>query len=226
MGGHIDNWEKYIDNYKTFFVERQDFIFEHYQTTLGLEHTFSLGYNHNDTTHGKVFIHENDLPVPIGFQAEYFANIPIKIKAIADSMYTFLHWKETLDTNAITTFQSVTDTTLTPIFTRIQLDTLEINEPGLDTVDVDTIPPITLPFSLNIYPNPMSDQLTIYYNHPEIEPLSIEVINILGQSIADFTLEPTTDVRQKNIDVKNWTNGVYFLLVKKEPSLIFKILKK
>ncbi len=75
--------------------------------------------------------------------------------------------------------------------------------------------------NLSIYPNPVNDILSIE-NKNSIDLDSIEVLNMLGQSVIKFT-----DKNQQILDVSSLQSGTYFLKIKTiEGSSNLKFIKK
>ena len=65
-------------------------------------------------------------------------------------------------------------------------------------------------FSFRLYPNPTSKYLTIDNSDLENKHLRYAIYNSAGQKINDGAMNSTN---QKNIDVSNLQNGVYFINV-------------
>ena len=66
-------------------------------------------------------------------------------------------------------------------------------------------------YEFKIYPNPTSDIL--YFELPNMTPLSIKVVDTLGAQ----TMLKTTDF-DTHVDVSSFKNGVYFIIVELEDS--------
>lgn len=64
-------------------------------------------------------------------------------------------------------------------------------------------------FTLNAFPNPTTDRITIAYDMPAIEKnYSLVITNVCGQCVYKQALQTTTKVI--NIDTKGWSSGLYF----------------
>lgn len=203
-GGSVFSWQAKVSNFRNFHTSRAAFILPIYATTLDLDGRFNLTFGYDETTKGKVIIHENEMEIPFNYVGEYFQNIPIKIKAIPDNGYYFSHWLETGDTNSTIDFVGTGDQTLTPIFT--------------DTI---IIPPTNPNFEVNIYPNPTQDFVTIDLSNLENEP-SFILYDICGKRL----LEHNIAERRTTIEMSAFPKGVYVLQVAtKEESITERIVK-
>lgn len=115
-GGSLWEWNNFINTYKSFFSDRQQYILGHYRNTLFLDGTYQLKFIFDENTPGYLYIHENEMTIPYNYEGDYFRNIPIKIKAVAKPGYQFHHWLETGVTEAEIEYSSETHSTLTPVF--------------------------------------------------------------------------------------------------------------
>jgi hypothetical protein len=67
----------------------------------------------------------------------------------------------------------------------------------------------------NIFPNPANDKLTVAWNE-NIKPLSIEISNILGQSV--FSSQMSSGKTFHEIDTKSFESGLYYVSIVGENS--------
>ena len=67
--------------------------------------------------------------------------------------------------------------------------------------------------NVKIFPNPTSQSLNI---HSPLDGLNISIINAIGQTIANYSIE-NTDIQ---IDVSNYSNGIYYIQFFKENQLL------
>jgi type IX secretion system substrate protein/outer membrane protein Omp28 len=70
--------------------------------------------------------------------------------------------------------------------------------------------------NVTIYPNPAHDKINIHFNH-KVSNFSVEIINAFGQIVLSVT-------NQKEIDVSNFTEGLYIIKVRDELNQITKKL--
>ena len=75
--------------------------------------------------------------------------------------------------------------------------------------------------SLNIYPNPTTDQITIEFDATETKSI-LEIKNVLGQTVYSEMLIDVSGKKSKSIDVSNFSNGIYFLSIKNEKGMMSK----
>ena len=79
---------------------------------------------------------------------------------------------------------------------------------------------------LKIYPNPVSNSVTVEKGLGAEPNLQIELINILGERIQTFTMEGV-GIISKTISMENLPSGIYFISVKgKNSSEVFKLVKE
>ena len=65
-----------------------------------------------------------------------------------------------------------------------------------------------------IYPNPARSSITLTIDQPEKSPLSVRVLNMLGQPIYAKQVEVMfPGIQQEVISVNNWPPGTYFVEV-------------
>ncbi len=76
----------------------------------------------------------------------------------------------------------------------------------------------TMPYSINIYPNPASENIII----EGLQIGQVEIINLQGQVVKNIDiLDPKTD-----IDISKLTDGVYMIKVKMEDGIFVRKLLK
>lgn len=118
-GGSVAAWNGFINNYKSFFQQRRNYILNHFNNTLDLDGDYELTFVYPPETPGDLYLHSNEVKIPHGFETDYFKNIPLKVKAVAHPGYQFVKWLETGETNPEIEFEANANTTLTPLFARI-----------------------------------------------------------------------------------------------------------
>ncbi len=67
---------------------------------------------------------------------------------------------------------------------------------------------------VNIYPNPVQDKLNIEINGLIDNDLSIEFFDINGEKLFNKNFNNNSDVIYETIDLSNYANGVYFIIIK------------
>ncbi len=72
-------------------------------------------------------------------------------------------------------------------------------------------------FQLNVYPNPATDKLYLSYSLTEINSVTLEIVNMLGEKLRTITNEnQKTGLNEINIDVADFKNGFYLLKISSE----------
>lgn len=193
--GFVVGWQDKIDNYRSFFSNRDFHLPLIFKNTLDLDNRFDLTFNYDANTDGKVVLHENEMPIPFDYTGEYFQNIPLRIKAIPDAGYFFSHWEETGDTNAETTFTSNADATLTPIFT----DTEPVNTENFTST------------TLEIFPNPTQNYVEVRADIFASVPVKLCIYNSLGQLVREKKMTGFGNNTSNRIFIGKQPAGVYWL---------------
>lgn len=89
---------------------------------------------------------------------------------------------------------------------------------GTDDLDLSNI--------IHIFPNPVSDNLTIKIDaeHGQNQILTAKIIDVHGKQISTFTLDQETQTIESN----SWPQGVYFIQIfnTQNQSRTYKIIKK
>ena len=201
VGGSYFAWKNHLSNFINFFNIRFPYVLNNFESHFSYNGHFDLNINYDAETPGTVVFHNNEMPIPYQYEAQYFNNVPIEIKAIADEGYHFVRWEETGDTTTTINFAANTTSVLTPIF---QKDG-EVDPPPPP-------PPSSDPESVfQIYPIPSNTILTIKYGELTTTRFLIRIYNSIGQQVFIKELEAGPVTQELEIDVQEWANGVYFL---------------
>lgn len=111
-------------------------------------------------------IHLNSItPDSLPWSGVYFDGNPIKMTATAKPGYKFMYWEYTNQNG------TYTDPSL-----RINVDTTM-----LFTAHFEPLEP-----TLEVYPNPFADDLTIYYEMPDAGVVSLRVYDIMGRLVTEI----------------------------------------
>lgn len=82
-----------------------------------------------------------------------------------------------------------------------------------DTLEVSEV--LLLPYSVKIYPNPVSTSTTLELNIKESKNVQIEVFDLAGKSVITMPLqELQSGIMKINLDVSGLNTGLYFCQVK------------
>jgi PKD repeat protein len=80
---------------------------------------------------------------------------------------------------------------------------------------------------VSVFPNPVSDQLTIAFNGNTQKEVTVKMINILGQTMSEEKLTSVNSGYQHKMDVSKLNPGIYFVEVSNaEGSRVIKITRK
>ncbi len=115
-GGEYPKWLNNLAEFKTFFVERPDYMRGFINDHFTLDGTYQLSVDFDATSGGKVFVNSNKMDLPYDFEGTYFKNVPLRLTAEANPGYEFSHWLETGETNPEIDYLANANAILTPIF--------------------------------------------------------------------------------------------------------------
>ncbi|MFK8009407.1 MAG: CotH kinase family protein [Saprospiraceae bacterium] len=196
VGGSNATWASNLNKFKTFFEDRMDNVLSNYENFFDIDGHFNLMINFDETTNGTVVFHTNEMKIPYQYNGKYFDEVPIKIKAIPEDGYYFLHWQETGITNAVINYSSSTDAVLTPIF--LLNGTVATND-------------VAEEFVFDITPNPASSTVFFKYKTSTDSDIHLRVYDVMGKKIFGKNIMSSKFEQQISIDVSEWARGVYFL---------------
>lgn len=80
--------------------------------------------------------------------------------------------------------------------------------------------------SLNIFPNPATNQITIEFELAETKNVCLEIKNVLGQTIKIISNSFTTGNNKIDIDVSEFSSGLYFIQLQSKNKIISKKMIK
>ncbi len=196
VGGSLISWGINLNNFKNFWKDRLDNVLSNYENFFDFNGHYNLNINFDETTNGTVVFHTNEMKIPFQYDAKYFDNVPIRIKAIPKDGYYFWKWLETGDTTEVINFSSSIDAVLTPLF---------LQDGTVPTVDLEE------EMVFEIMPNPASSTVYLKYKFPESSDLLIRVYNVIGKEVFERKIISGVFSQQISIDVSEWARGVYFL---------------
>jgi hypothetical protein len=137
----------------------------------------------------------------------YYTQVPINLEAEALTGYLFSHWS--------TENGEIVDTTLNSFTTSLNNDSISFTahfvvDPNAHVND-DTAQ------TFQLYPNPGNNQFQIQSNEA-IE--NIRIFNSTGICIQQF--ENLHDRKSTTVDAKDWSTGIYFVVIKQNGKLVTK----
>ena len=160
---------------------------------------------------GKIHISTIE-PTTYPWTGVYFNGVPVKIEAIPNPGFHFMHWgnnglvNDTLNSLWLDTLQTFA-TNFTAYF--------DVN------VGVNELP--VSGFKFQVYPNPAKDMLNVDLSSLKNESVSINVKDIYGKEV----LSATTSIQHPTFNIQHLSAGIYFIEVKtKEGSAVRKFVKE
>jgi hypothetical protein len=141
-----------------------------------------------DTTNGTVYLSPG--------KDEYYENDTVKVTAIADEGYAFMGWKQDfLDDTNVVYVGIEQDITISPIFE--------------ETTNIDAITGID---PIQLWPNPVTNELTIQMDVTSINNVEILIFSITGEQIYREVTKSSQVIINRN-DINNGKAGVYLLKI-------------
>ena len=196
VGGTVGFWNFHLSQFKNFWEDRLDNVLSNYENFFDFNGHYNLNINYDESTNGTVVFHSNEMKIPFQYNAKYFDDVPILIRAIPKNGYYFWKWLETGETSEVINFASSTDTVLTPLF-------LENGTVATHELEED--------FNLEISPNPANSIVFINIQNSNSTDIEIRVYNVVGKEIFVKDITSKNRNHQFSIDVSEWESGVYFL---------------
>jgi len=180
------------------FAERTNQVRNHIQTDFNLPNQVDVSLNVYPEGAGKIHI-STITPDTYPWQGVYFNGVPVKIEAVANEGYSFLHWAP----------NSLISDTLNPVF----LDILNTDEISFDAFVEDLA--IGVPTSeelpgFSVYPNPAHNTLNIRNNN-KTEDFHYEIIDVNGRIVLEGFVSKGNATKQ--IDVRSLVNSIYLLRI-------------
>lgn len=196
VGGSNLLWGINLDDFIKFWEDRLNHVLSNYEDFFSYNGHYNLNINFDASTNGTVVFHTNEMQIPYQYNAKYFDEVPIVIKAIPKDGYYFWKWLETGETSEVINFASSTDAILTPLF---------LQDGTVATIDLEE----ELVFKIS--PNPASSIVNLKYSNSKSTELRIRVYNVIGIEVFEKNITSGGLSQQILIDVSKWERGVYFL---------------
>ena len=183
-----------MDRFTSYFEERLSFVIEHYGDKFDFKETYQLHLNYDESTAGKLVLHENKMQTPYDYMGQYFTNIPIRVEAIAEPGYVFVKWEEIDSRDAVLSFVGTEDQILTPVF--LKESEILAAEDGLQWT---------------VYPTLAADFLYVEAAYANPSKLKVEIVNSVGQIVFEENIEVYNYLEVHSFDIKDIAEGIYFL---------------
>ena len=195
VGGSLETWEAEVTRFLKFFEVRTQFFTDRLNEQLSLSGKFDLILNFFPDTPGKVVLHDNRMLPPYAYKGFYFKKLPLRVEAIPNAGYEFVHWEETRDTNAVLVLRATKDTELTPVFQKKEEPIFAEN------------------LTLMLRPNPALRHVYLDVQAAAESPGKLTVFTAAGTKIlqSDITVEKT--VTTEELLVRHLPRGVYLVTV-------------
>lgn len=164
-GGTYSAWTTEINNILAFNNARKGFARDHIQAEFNLTKQVDVELDVMPAGSGKIKI-STVTPDSLPWKGVYFDGVPVKITAMPNTGYTFTHWTSNTGEDRNESFER-----------NISADDkfvahFESNEFGFD-----------------VYPNPVSDLLSITYELPEDKQVSVNVYSVIGKKVMEVVSE-------------------------------------
>lgn len=198
-GGNFTEWNNNINDFKNFFSNRLSFTLENFENKFGYTGHYTLSINTNEDTPGKVLFHDNEMEIPLQHSAEYFNNIPIRIKAVADPGYIFVRWSETGVTNPELNFVASSARTLTPIFAP---------DGTVSTEEAARVLP-----AVEIFPTIADEVLYLKSENNLTSNTKLRFLTAAGQVLDSYETELLPGILH-SLSISHLQEGIYFVEVK------------
>lgn len=76
--------------------------------------------------------------------------------------------------------------------------------------------------SINIFPNPAGEQLQVSFFVSDQNPVSADVIDMLGRSVKSLVLQTTEGFNQTHVSLESLQNGIYFIRMQQNDQVVVK----
>jgi hypothetical protein len=212
------------------------------QNQFGCDSTVLLQLNvlENDTTE-LVFDLCEDEPSPLTgiiytVEGEYEETIVLQNQSGCDSVVTALisvHPEEYISAEHFVPYGYVLNgDTLTQSTTTVEYDTTEFG--CLLTIGIfwavgpNAVNDLEKTLNLQVFPNPVSDEVNIHFSLKETDELSIEIFNVLGSRIATLAEQQRTPARDHQLRFKttDWPPGTIILVIRNREGVVSRRLLK
>jgi hypothetical protein len=187
---NMARWNEEVDTIRLFFNERAHYMKKFIMQKFSITDTSELVVNKIPLEGGIVSI--DSFPVPENVcKLVYFNGYSVRLTATPNAGYTFSGWTTSTGDTLPLTWKPNGDTTVTAYF-------------SLLTTSVDE----EKNFSVNIFPNPAKDEITVS-GLPFTDCL-MEIYDVLGNKIYNATVN---NRKQQTVNCKQFSSGVYYLKI-------------
>jgi hypothetical protein len=191
----------FVDNHEIFLsqmAERTSQVRNHIQANFNLPNQVELTLNVYPEGAGKIHI-STITPETYPWNGVYFNGVPVKIEAMANEGYSFLHWSP----------NSLIADTLSAVFEGL-LNTDEVSFEAQFEEIATGITSMDEPKLLTIYPNPAENKIYIRSENL-LKDAYYQVLDVNGRIVLQGSLDQVKSSYQ--VDIHSISDGVYLLKV-------------
>ncbi len=200
----VASWLNEIDTLEEFVNCRPYSVRDSLQAEFSLTKQVDVGLDIFPAGAGKIHLNTID-PEPFPWTGVYMDGVPVTMTATANPGYVFSHWQSptlitTPNTNASITMNVPNNELFTAHFTQLS--------PAVNSLESIV--------SLDVFPNPFSDNFTLKYTLMSDAHISVKLFDVLGQEISRL-VSPDRVEKPGNyelkVDAKEYAlpAGIYFL---------------
>lgn len=209
FGGSLIQWHSAIQSVLTFNQARMGNVRDQVQQMFALPSQVDVELDVQPAGAGKIKI-STVTPDKLPWKGVYFNGVPVTITAMPNPGYTFKHWQSQ---NIVTSPEAKESMTL----------------------NISTDDKFTAYFeeraALEVYPNPSKEDITVYFNLPEEEQVSIKLFSAIGKEVMDIIpysfMGKGDHTINVNFELAGVVPGVYFLQMRvKDDIQTMKIVRK
>ena len=200
VGGQMNSfWNNHMI-FRQQLSERSNQVRDHVQNNFGLPQQVDLTLDVFPNQTGKIHI-STITPQVYPWQGIYFDGLPIKIEAIAEPGFHFLHW--------------VSNGLIADTLNSVWLDTLHTNVTNFTAVFIENGVGIENTNqsnnNFNVFPSPATNQLYLMNNNL-LNATEAEILDVAGRIVLNQQLEGTKS--ETLINISELPSGVYMLKIK------------
>ncbi len=80
---------------------------------------------------------------------------------------------------------------------------------------------------VNVYPNPVVDELNVFFNADKVGPVQISITDLLGKVLISQSVPAAVGLNQTSLDMTSYSNSVYFIRLNNgERTIVRKVTKQ